>query len=283
MQHGAEHLALDVGDAVDFDQRGGDERALRRLRRQGGLGHAEAARAHGFDMAQNAVARLGRDDGADVGRELARVADREFRQRAAQHGQRALGRLLLQAQDAQGRAALPRGIERGGDHVADHLLGERRGIDDHRVEPAGLGDQRNRLAGAGEPPRERARDQPRDRRRAGEDHALHAGILDQRGADLACAGNELQRLSRHAGFVQQPHGFGGDQRGLLGGLGDHDIARRQRRRDLSGEDRQREVPGADAGETPNGAARPAPAAAPRLAGVIAQEIDGLAQLATALA
>jgi hypothetical protein len=46
--------------------------------------------------------------------------------------------------------------------------------------------------------------------------------------------------------VEQPDRFGGDQRRLLGGLGEHRIARGQCRRDLAGEDGEREVPGADA-------------------------------------
>ena len=44
------------------------------------------------------------------------------------------------------------------------------------------------------------------------------------GADRAVAGHEMQRARRHAGLVQQLHRFSGDQRRLLGGLGDHGIA-----------------------------------------------------------
>ena len=43
--------------------------------------------------------------------------------------------------------------------------------------------------------------------------------------------------------VEQAHGLGGDQRRLLGGLGDHPIAGCERGGDLAGEDRYREVPG----------------------------------------
>ena len=45
--------------------------------------------------------------------------------------------------------------------------------------------------------------------------------------------------------MEQPHRLGGDARGLLGRLGDHSVAGRQRRRDLTGEDRKRKVPRAD--------------------------------------
>ena len=46
--------------------------------------------------------------------------------------------------------------------------------------------------------------------------------------------------------MQDPHAFGGDQRRFLGGLGQHRIAGDQRGSDLAGEDRQREIPRADA-------------------------------------
>ena len=59
---------------------------------------------------------------------------------------------------------------------------------------------------------------------------------------LAAAGQQLQHVGRHAGLVQQLRGEEGDDRRLLGRLGEHRIAGGQRRRHLAGEDRQREVP-----------------------------------------
>ena len=150
------------------------------------------------------------------------------------------------------------------DHVADDLLGKRRGIDDHRVQAAGFGDQRDRLrrARVRRPASSRC-DQARDRRRAGEHDALHARIGDQRGADFARARQELQRVARHARFVQQPHRLGGDQRRLLGGLGEHGIARGERGGDLAGEDGERKIPRADADDQARAArARPDRACAP---------------------
>jgi hypothetical protein len=67
-------------------------------------------------------------------------------QRALQHGQHAVGHVLLQAEHAQRRAALAGAVEGRGDDIADHLFGERGGIDDHGVLAAGLGDQRDRLS-----------------------------------------------------------------------------------------------------------------------------------------
>ncbi len=84
---------------------------------------------------------------------------------------------------------------------------------------------------------------------AGECYALHALVCHQRGADdFARTRQQLQRCPRHAGPVQQTYGIRGHQRRLLRRLGQHRIAGGQRGGQLAGEDRQREVPRADAGE-----------------------------------
>ena len=119
-------------------------------------------------------------------------------------------------------------------------------------------------------------DQSGDRRRAGEDDALHAGIRDDRLADLACAGKKRKRLARRPGLVQDADRFGRDQRRLLRRLGDDRIARRERRGDLPGEDRQRKIPRADAGDDAERGRRTRAQRPRRLGGVIAQEVDRLA-------
>jgi len=48
--------------------------------------------------------------------------------------------------------------------------------------------------------------------------------------------------------VQQPHGSSGDERGLLGRLGDDRVAGGECGGDLAGEDRQRKIPRRDAGK-----------------------------------
>src|SRR5207302_10780973 len=53
---------------------------------------------------------------------------------------------------------------------------------------------------------------------------------------------------RGSPLEQQMHRGGGDQRGLLGGLGNDGVAGGERRGDLAGEDRQRKIPRRDAGE-----------------------------------
>ena len=174
---------------------GGDERAPRGALAERRLRHLVAAAAHCLDVASNRVARLRGDDRADVDREPARIADLELGHRALQHREHAVGDIVLQAEDAQGRTALAGRIEGRRQHVDDDLLGERRGIDHHRVEAAGLGDQRERRAAAREAAGKLFFDQPRDRRRAGEDDALDARVGDHRRADFARAGHELQRVA----------------------------------------------------------------------------------------
>ena len=95
-------------------------------------------------MAFNILFGFGIDDRTNVGRQTARVAHPAFAHCAAQHGQRMVGDLFLQAENTQGGTALPGAIKRGGQHVDHHLLGKGRGVDDHGVHPAGFGDKRRR-------------------------------------------------------------------------------------------------------------------------------------------
>ena len=78
VQHRAEHLALDVGDFADFDERRGDEGAARGRLAEFDLRHSVAAVAHRLDMRVERVARLRGDHRADVGREPPRIADLEL-------------------------------------------------------------------------------------------------------------------------------------------------------------------------------------------------------------
>ena len=127
--------------------------------------------------------------------------------------------------------------------------------------------------------------------RSGKGDARDARIAGQRRANRAVAGDELHRAVRHPGGVEQPHGEVRDQRGLLGGFGQHGVAGRQRPGDQPGENRQREVPRRNRHERPAPVQGQAVALArragqrlafrreqaARLGGVIAQEIDRLAQ------
>jgi hypothetical protein len=78
---------------------------------------------------------------------------------------------------------------------------------------------------------------------AGEGDACAAGIVHQGLADGApLPRQQVQEVGGSPRLMEQPHGGGGDQRRLLGRLGEHGVAGGQRGGDLAGEDRQREVP-----------------------------------------
>ena len=178
-------------------------------------------------------------------------------------------------------------------HRVDHLLRQRARVDDHRVDAAGLGDQRNdRPRARGE----RAVDRLRDRQRAGKAHAADPQVGDQRGADrFARAVHERERAFRDARLVKQRDHAGGDGRRLFGRLGDHAVAGDERGHDLAAEDRQREVPRADAGEDAaavemqfvalagRAGQRPRDQPAFGLVGVVAAEVDRLANFGDAVA
>ena len=238
------------------------------------LEHGGARGAHARDVRLEHRLCVAVDDGADVGRKERAVADAQLVHRALQHLHHAVGDVVLQAQHAQRRAALARAVERGRQRIRDDLFGQRGAVDDHRVLAAGLGNQQGVVGAL----RQRPVDELRHRSGTGEEDAGDARIGDQRRADgLAVAGEQLQRGTRHAGAMEQLHGHGGDQRRLFGGLGQHRVAGRERRADLSDKDGEREIPRRDACD---GAERLGRAQrAPRLQRVVAAEIGGLAHFA----
>jgi hypothetical protein len=142
------------------------------------------------------------------------------RARAGDHVDDVLGHILLYAEQPQRRATLAGGAERRGDNVVGDLFRQRRGVDDHRIDAASLGDQRHdrRILGG-----ERAVDRACHFGRAGEGDAGHSRIGHERGTDPAVARHELQRLRRDAGLVQEANRRGGDERRLLGGLRHHGV------------------------------------------------------------
>jgi hypothetical protein len=86
-----------------------------------------------------------------------------------------------------------------------------------------------------------------DGRGAGERDGRHARVADQRRADLPVALQQADRLGRGAGDPQGLDQEEAAQRRLLGRLEHHGVARRQRRGELAGGDREREVPRRDSG------------------------------------
>ena len=172
------------------------------------------------------------------------IANAQLRHRALEHADDVVGDVVLQAEHAQRRAALAGGVEGGGQHVANHLLRQRRGVHDHRVLAAGLGDQKRDVAAPGERALLMC---ARDLGRAGEQHGrARDGRRPARRPRLRRPGSNCSASRGMPASCSRRTGSGGDQRRLLGGLGDNRIAGRQRGRDLAGEDREREIPWADA-------------------------------------
>ena len=158
MEDRPERLPGEAADAVDLDQGRRDEAAVRVALVERALVEQAADLAHRLDVLQQALARRLVDDRADVGRELARVADLQLGHGTLEHLDDLRCHVLLEEEDAQGRAALAGRAEGALDRVGDHLLGQGRAVDDHGVEAAGLGDEGAdrgvaRGHGAGDAPR----------------------------------------------------------------------------------------------------------------------------------
>ena len=200
----------------------------------------------------------------------------------------------MDAEQSQRGAALAGRAEGALHDGIDHLFRQGGGIDQHRVDPAGFGDQRHDRPVLGG---QRAIDDPRHLGRAGEHDAGNPRLRHQRRADgVPRPVQQLQRIRGNAASVQQLHGLQGDGGRLLGRLGQHAVASRQRRGHLAGKNRQWKIPGADAGPSAT-AGEPQFVGLPRhsqrdpvlparqhgrrhdpfrFAGVIAQEVDCLA-------
>ena len=195
-------------------------------------------------MAPDASKSRGVNHRAEVGRELGRVAGHQLTRGTHNHLDHRIGYGLMQAQQAQRRAALAGAAKGALHHGVCHLLGQGSAVDQHGVDAAGLGNQRHDGAVLGG---QRAVDQTRHLGRAGEHHTRHARCCHQsRTHRFARAVQQLQRALWHAGGMQQLHRRQRHARRLLGRLGQHRVAGGQRGRHLPGEDGQREVPGADA-------------------------------------
>ena len=277
VQNRAENLAGQARGAINFDDGGGDEVAVECAVRAFHARHFLAGVGHAGDVGLDLRTRLGVDHRAHVGVQAVGVAQRPFLQRVAQHGQGAVGHVVLQAQQAQGRAALARRVEGRGQHVGHHLFGQGRRIDHHGVLAAGLGHQGNGLAGGRQAGAELPCDQARHFGGAGEHHAGHLRVRHQGCAHaLALAGHQLQRIARHAGFVQEGDHGGGRERCLLGGLGQHGVAGGQGGGHLAAEDGEREVPRTDGQHHAQRALRGVVELRGHLGAVVAQEVHGLA-------
>ena len=144
-----------------------------------------------------------------------------------------------------GRALLAREVEGGGDERGHDLVEVGVGVDEDGVLAAHLGHHALEVAlavghlGGG------ADDLEPDLVGAGERDRVDARVLDERGADVALARQQRERLRRHAGLAQRLHEQRRAARRLLGRLEQHRVAGREAGRDHPERDRDGEVPGRD--------------------------------------
>lgn len=165
------------------------------------------------------------DHRPDVGGETARVAHATFGHRAAQHLQRVVRHVILQAQHAQGGAALTGAVEGGGQYVNHHLLGEGGGVNDHGVHAAGFRDKRSRTTLRIQTGGNIALQQRGHFGRTGKHHAAHAVIGGQFGAHgFTAARQQLDHACRYACFQKNVDALRGNQRGLLCRFCQHAVA-----------------------------------------------------------
>ncbi len=200
---------------------------------------------HVVDMGENVVACFLINHRTDVCRRQPRVAQTEFFRCAFQHVQQMIGDVLLHIKQTQCRAALTGGAEGGHHDVIADLFRQSRRVDDHRVDPARFGNERNdRATFCGQ----RAVDQPCGFGRPGKGYPCNGRMGRQRRTDIAFSREQVEDIFRDTGLIHQLGCFISDQRCLFRGLGDDGVARHQSCADLTEEDRQREVPGRNADE-----------------------------------
>ena len=195
-------------------------------------------------MALNVVKCFHVDHRADIRSDQRRVAGHQFFRCALDHFNHTIGDCRVHDQQTQRRAALTGRAESADHHRVDHLLGQRAAVDQHRVDAAGLSDQRNDGAVFHS---QCALDDLGDLRGAGEHHTGNAGLGDQRRTHgFARAVQQLQCIGGHTRSMQQIDGELGNAGRLLGGFGQHGVASSESRCHLTRKNRQREIPGADA-------------------------------------
>src|SRR3954470_8950636 len=244
-QQRAEDLLVDdrrVGGQVG-GQRGDGEPAavghLARLRRDA----AVLLRLGG--VAGHALLRLLLDHRRHVGVELRGLADLEPLDRAGEAVDQRVVDRLVREHPRRGRALLAREHERAGDDRGHDLVEVGIGVDDHRVLAAHLRDHALEVTLALEHLGGRPDDLQPDLVGAGEGDRVHAGVLHQRGADVALARQQRERVRRHARLAQRLDQHRRAARGLLGRLEDHRVAGGQPRGGHAERDRDREVPRGD--------------------------------------
>ena len=184
-----------VGWQVGGDRGGGEPAAVRDL--GGAGGHAAGALGLG-GVAGHALLRLALDHGRDVDAQLVGLADVEHLDRAREALQQRVVDALVDERAGGGGALLAGVDERGGDQRGDDLVEVGVGVHDHAVLAAHLGDHALEVLLALADLGGLLDDLQADGAGAGEGDRVHARVLDQRGADLALAGQQRDRVGRHA-------------------------------------------------------------------------------------
>ena len=129
-----------------------------------------------------------------------------------------------------GGALLARVDEGGGHQRGDDLVEVGVGVHDHAVLAAHLGDHALEVLLAGADLRRLLDDLQADGARAGEGDRVHARVLDQRGADLALAGEQGDGVGGDAALAQRAEEHQRAAGRLLGGLEHDGVARWPARR-----------------------------------------------------
>ncbi len=272
MHHRPEHFRRQISQRIDLDQGRRHEGTGFARGRKRQLKNSPPPRPHALDMRQQRRLCRRIDDRPDIGLQTARIADHLLLQGGFQKRQRPLGNVGLQAEYAQGRATLAGAIEAGAQHILHDLLGQSRGVHDHRILAAGFGDQADlgtRCDGLV--------DQASHLGRTGKHDPAHPGIGRQGGAHRFT--RPRQALQRGRRNPRGPHQFDGtvsNQRRLLGRFGNNGTPRGQGGAHFADKNGQRKIPGADAHRDTRRRAGRRQFAAQQLGGVIAAEIDRFA-------
>ena len=200
MQNGAEDFALHVSNAVHPQDCRADEGAT--------FGRFEvrndtAFGAGGFDMLDDPFARGVVDNGANIGRQMPRIAHVQRLHGAREHADQVFGDVFLHIEAAHGGAALAGRLESAFDDGLHRLFGQGGAVDDHGVKATGLGDQQG---AGGAMFGHVGADAQGGGGGAGEGHPVDVGIAGQRRAHLAATRQELQGRAWHARLMQHFNG-----------------------------------------------------------------------------
>ena len=149
-----------------------------------------------------------------------------------------------------GRGAfLTRVDERRGDDPRHRLVEIRVGVDDHAVLASELGHHLLEVTLAGDHLGGGTNDLQAHRLRSRERDRLHVAMANERGADIALAGQQRDCLGRDSARAQRLHDAQSAPGRLLGGLEHDRVAGGERPRGHPAGDRDREVPrGDDSGD-----------------------------------